>query len=143
MRLGRRRTGPRPPPATGQSKVSRPAAEPGLAGMRADMRDRLGEPSAVLDARLRAVRDCMTVSRMRAASAAVVGDGPAGERWVLVRAGGATVACTVAELTGVPQPVAIAIMTGKPRKEQPEPADSGQPRPRSRRQRGRATKHAR
>ena len=130
-------------PEAGQGRLSRPTAEPGLAGMGNDMGNRLGEPPTVLDARLRAVAGCLAASRTRAASATVVGDGPAGERWVLVRAGGATIACTVAELSGVPEPVAIAIMTGKPGPDQQQPAAPGQPRSQSRRQRGRATKHAR
>jgi hypothetical protein len=97
----------------------------------------------VLDARLRAVAGCLAATGTQAASAALA-DGPASDGWVLLRAGDATIACTVVELNGVFDPIAIAIMTGPARTDPgPQAAAKSQPRSQPRRQRGRATKHAR
>lgn len=119
-------------------------AEAGVAGgIRDDMRKRLSEPPDVVDARLSAVADCLAAAETRVSSATVVGDGLADDGWVLVRAGGATIACTVVELSGIPHPVAVAIMTGTPGTEQRQTIAAGQPRSQSRRQRSRAAKHTR
>ena len=112
-------------------------------GIRDDMRKRLSEPPDVVDARLSAVAGCLAAAETRASSATVVGDGLADDGWVLVRAGGATIACTVVELSGIPRPVAVAIMTGTPGTEKRQTVAAGQPRSQSRRQRGRAAKHTR
>ena len=112
-------------------------------GIRDDMRKRLSDPPEVVDARLSAVSGCLAAAEARVSSATVVGDGLADEGWVLVRAGGATIACTVVELSGIPRPVAIAIMTGTPGLQKRQPVAAGQPRSQSRRQRGRAAKHTR
>ena len=119
-------------------------AETGVAGgIRDDMRKRLSDPPEVVDARLSAVSGCLAAAEARVSSATVVGDGLADDGWVLVRAGGATIACTVVELSGIPSPVAIAIMTGTPGLQKRQPAAAGQPRSQSRRQRSRAAKHTR
>ena len=120
-----------------------PAGAGVTGGIRDDMRKRLSEPPDVVDARLSAVAGCLAAAETRASSATVVGDGLADDGWVLVRAGGATIACTVVELSGIPRPVAVAIMTGTPGTEKRQTVAAGQPRSQSRRLRGRAAKHTR
>ena len=119
-------------------------AEPAVAGgIQDDMRKRLSESPDVVEARLSAVAGCLAAAEARVSSATVVGDGLADDGWVLVRAGGATIACTVVELSGIPRPVAIAIMTGTPGKGKRQPVAASQPRSQSRRQRSQAAKHSR
>jgi hypothetical protein len=48
----------------------------------------------------------------------------ADDGWVLLSAAGADMVCTVVDVSGVPGPVAVALMTGKPRWER---RGSGQP----------------
>jgi hypothetical protein len=115
--------------------------EAGIAGLRDDLRKRLSEPPDVLHARLSAVAGCLAAAETEVSSATVVGDGLADDGWVLVRAGGATIACAVVELSGISGPVAIAIMTGTPGQDMRQPVAAGRPRSQSRRQRGRASKH--
>jgi enediyne polyketide synthase len=115
--------------------------EAGIAGLRDDLRKRLSEPPDVLHARLSAVAGCLAAAETGVSSATVVGDGLADDGWVLVRAGGATIACAVVELSGISGPVAIAIMTGTPGQDKQQPVAAGRPRSQSRRQRGRASKH--
>ncbi len=126
-----------------QDAEDAPAGTGVAGGIRDDMRKRLSDPPEVIDARLSAVSGCLAAAEARVSSATVVGDGLADDGWVLVRAGGATIACTVVELSGIPRPVAVAIMTGTPGREKRPPVAAGQPRSPSRRQRGRAAKHTR
>ena len=86
-----------------------PPADPRLAGLRAELARRFGEPQATLNARLRAIAACLPAPDPRAPHLVV--DPTATERWVLLRTGGAVIACTVADISGVSLPVAIAVAT--------------------------------
>jgi enediyne polyketide synthase len=96
-------------PGTANAGASRPtgAADSGRAP------DQTAETALTAAARQAAMAACL-----RAASAPaglVLGDPrSAGDGWLLLNAGGATIACTVLELSGVHSPVAIAVMTGTP-----------------------------
>ncbi|HLQ57771.1 MAG TPA: hypothetical protein VK162_26305, partial [Streptosporangiaceae bacterium] len=85
-------------------------ADPRLAGLRAELARRLGEPRATLNARLRAIAACLPPPDPRAPH--VVIEDTAADRWVLLRTGGTVIACTVADISGVSLPVAIAMATG-------------------------------
>jgi len=87
-----------------------PAADPRLAGLRAELARRFGEPRATLNARLRAIAACLPAPSPLASH--IVVDAVGHEDWLLLRAGGAVIACTVAEIRGVSLPVAIAMATG-------------------------------
>jgi hypothetical protein len=87
-----------------------PAAGPGLADLANQMHSLLSEPRAVVSARLRTVAACLAQAGAPAVSA-VMADGTAGAEWLALSAAGGTLACTVAEISGVSCPVAIAIMT--------------------------------
>jgi len=87
-----------------------PAADPRLAGLRAELARRFGEPRATLNARLRAIAACLPPPDPRAPHLFI--DGVSSERWVLLRTGGAVIACTVADVSGVSLPVAIAMAAG-------------------------------
>jgi enediyne polyketide synthase len=86
------------------------APGPGLADLANQVHSLLSEPRAVVGARFRAVAACLAQAGAPAVSA-VIADGTAGAEWLVVRAAGGTLACTVAEISGVSCPVAIAIMT--------------------------------
>ena len=87
-----------------------PPADPRLAGLRTELARRFSEPLATLNARLRAIAACLPPPDPLASH--IVIDRIAREDWLLLQAGGAVIACTVAELRGVPLPVAIAMATG-------------------------------
>jgi hypothetical protein len=87
-----------------------PAPGPGLADLAEQVRSLLREPRAVVSARLRVVAACLAQAGAPAVSA-VMADGTAGAEWLVLTAAGGTLACTVAEISGVSCPVAIAIMT--------------------------------
>jgi enediyne polyketide synthase len=87
-----------------------PAPGPGLADLANQMHRLLSEPRPVVSARLRAVAACLAQAGAPAV-AAVMADGTAGAEWLVLSAAGGTLACTVAEISGVSCPVAIAIMT--------------------------------
>jgi hypothetical protein len=70
------------------------------------------------------------------AEGTVVADGAARDDWLVLRAGEATLACTVVEISGMSCPVAIAVMTGEPGQEDESRSGSG------RRQRRQATSRA-
>jgi len=89
---------------------SEPAPGPGLADLANQVHRLLREPPAVASARLRAVAACLARAGASAVSA-VLADGTAGAEWLVLTAAGGTLACTVAEISGVSCPVAIAIMT--------------------------------
>lgn len=89
---------------------SEPAPSPGLADLADQVHRLLSEPPGVVSARLRAVAACLAQAGEPAVSA-VVADGTAGAEWLVLSAAGGTLACTVAEISGVSRPVAIAIMT--------------------------------
>jgi len=90
-----------------------PPADPRLAGLRAELARRFGgESRATLNARLRAIAGCLPPQDSRAPHLVI--DGQAREGWVLLRTGGAVIACTVAQFSGVSLPVAIAVAAGGP-----------------------------
>jgi enediyne polyketide synthase len=100
-----------------------PDADPRLAEVRAQLRQRLAEPSGTLAARMRAIADCLTVAATPADCQVTLRLG--GGDWALLNVAGASLACTVIEISGVPCPVAIAIMTGQPRDTAGPPAARG------------------
>jgi len=76
----------------------------------------LSEPPVVAAARLRAVAASLAMAQAPTGGP-VTFERAAGDGWVLLEAAGAQVACTVVEITGVPWPVAIAILTDAPRRD--------------------------
>ena len=91
---------------------SGPAADPRLAGLRTELARRFSEPRATLNARLRAIADCLPPPDPRELHLTI--DSVCSERWVLLRTGGAVIACTVADVSGMPLPVAIALASSSP-----------------------------
>ena len=95
-----------------------------LAGFEQQLRIRPDEPTAVINARLKAVATCLA----RAGAPEdfpIAADDDTGADWLRLRVGGATLACTVVEVSGVSAPVAIAIMTGEPGPGGPQGRGSG------------------
>ena len=105
---------------------------PGMAASYAQLRSELAESTAVLAARFEAVGACLRMADMPV-------DGPSsgeltvtqttGDGWTVFALGRARIACGVVELSGVPAPVAIAILTrryahARSRKSQPAPAST-------------------
>jgi len=90
-----------------------PEPGPGLADIEDQLRSGWGEPTALDGARLRAIAACLAAAGTPAASP-VVADVADADGWLLLRVAGASMACTVVEITGVPCAVAIAIMTRDP-----------------------------
>jgi hypothetical protein len=80
--------------------------------LRTELARRFSEPRETLNARLRAIAACLPAPDPRA-SHLVIGPVPR-EDWLLLHAGSAVIACTVAQIRGVPLPVAIALATGAP-----------------------------
>ena len=87
-----------------------PEPGPGLADIEDQLRSGWGEPTALFGARLRAITACLAMAGASAASP-VIADVADDDGWLLLRVAGASMACTVVEITGVPCAVAIAIMT--------------------------------
>jgi hypothetical protein len=87
-----------------------PEPGPGLADIEDQLRSGWDEPTALFGARLRAIAACLATAGASAASP-VVADVADDDGWLLLRVSGASMACTVVEITGVPCAVAIAIMT--------------------------------
>jgi acyl transferase domain-containing protein len=71
---------------------------------------RPGEGSGTVSARLATMADCLTASPWQPGSPLAIDDACEGG-WVVLRAGPTTVACTVVEIIGVPEPVAISMAT--------------------------------
>ena len=65
-------------------------------------------------ARLQAAVACLAQAQAPP-GAPVMFDRSAGDGWALLAAAGARLACAVVEVTGLPAPVAIALMTDPPR----------------------------
>ena len=101
-----------------------PDLGPALAGFEQHLRIRPDEPPAVINARLKAVATCLARAGAPEDSPIAADDGT-GADWLRLRVGGATLACTVVEVSGVSSPVAIAIMTGKPGPGSPRGRGSG------------------
>jgi enediyne polyketide synthase len=89
---------------------SEPAVDPGLADLANQVQRLMREPQAVVSARLRAVAACLAQAGASPVSAGMA-EGTPGAEWLVLSAAGGTLACTVAEISGVSCPVAIAIMT--------------------------------
>jgi enediyne polyketide synthase len=94
----------------------RPAGPDRLAAAFSRLDRHLSEPTAVSAARLQAVAACLAMAQAPAGEP-VTFDRAAADGWALLEAGGVRVACTVVEITGVPGPVAVAILTGAPRRD--------------------------
>jgi enediyne polyketide synthase len=90
-----------------------PNPGPGLADIEDQLRSGWEEPTALFGARLRAIAACLASAGTPAASP-VVADIADDDGWLLLRVAGASMACTVVEITGVPCAVAISIMTRDP-----------------------------
>jgi enediyne polyketide synthase len=90
-----------------------PEPGPGLAEIEDQLRSGWGEPTALFGARVRAMAACLASAGTPAASP-VVADIADDDGWLLLRMAGASMACTVVEITGVPCAVAISIMTRDP-----------------------------
>jgi hypothetical protein len=101
-----------------------PDLGPALAGFEQQLRIRPDEPPAVINARLKAVATCLARAGAPEDSP-IAADDDTGADWLRLRVGGATLACTVVEVSGVSSPVAIAIMTGKPGPGSPRGRGSG------------------
>jgi enediyne polyketide synthase len=93
-----------PGPASG------PEPGPGLVDIEDQLRSGWEEPTATSGARLRAIAACLAMAGASAASPVVTNPAADGG-WLLLRVAGASLACTVVEISGVSCPVAIAIMT--------------------------------
>jgi enediyne polyketide synthase len=89
-----------------------PASDPRLAGLRTELARRFSEPRETLNARLRAIAACLPAPDPQASHLVI--DPVPREDWLLLHAGSAVIACTVAKIRGVPLPVAIALATGRP-----------------------------
>ena len=83
-----------------------------MAAAYARIREQLAEPPAVLAARLRAIAACLAASG-QSGGRAVSCDSVTGDGWALLTAGAARIACAVVDISGVPSPVAVAILTGQ------------------------------
>ncbi len=89
--------------------------QPSNAGMVAGfarLRDELQELPAMLTARLEAVTACLAAEPGQAGQISLIRT--AGDGWAVLTVGDVRIACAVVELSGVPGPVAVALMTGAP-----------------------------
>ena len=103
-------------------------AGPGSPGARLDglaqqLRDRQAERPEHVSSRLRAIAACLAAAGPETAGGPVTLARAGAAGWVQVRAGAATMACTVTALDGVAQPITIALATW------PAPACGGMPIP--------------
>jgi enediyne polyketide synthase len=90
----------------------------------ARLRSHLSEPPVASAARLAAAAGCLARAGVPA-GAPVTFDRAAGDGWVVLAAAGARLACAVVEVSGLASPVAIAIMTDRPRLDVRRPAPAG------------------
>jgi hypothetical protein len=88
-----------------------PQPTDGLALVYSPLRDGLAEPSAALAARLQAVGACLAQAGLRGDQVAVTRTTSDG--WALLETPEATVGCVLVELSGVPSPVAIALLVAR------------------------------
>jgi enediyne polyketide synthase len=102
-----------------------PVAGPGLAGLRDRLAQRLGEPPALISARIRAIAACWPMVEQLAGQIAI--DESVSADWLVLHAGPTSLACTVVDVSGVALPVAIALVTGLPAPGQAGPGAAGQP----------------
>ena len=88
--------------------------EPGLALACGQLRAELGEPPAVLAARLHAIVSCAEMADLldgRLNSAQLSVTRSTSDGWALLTLGRASIACAVVELSGIAAPVAVALLT--------------------------------
>jgi enediyne polyketide synthase len=91
-----------------ENNSSRNETQPGQ--LTRQLRERTGEPPEVLAARTRAITACLAAAGRRAGTPLTLG--PARDAgWVQVKAGTATVACTITAIEGVRGPVVLALAT--------------------------------
>jgi hypothetical protein len=81
-----------------------------LDGLATRLREFSGELPHTVQARLRAISACLAAAGLGAGAPVTLAE-VRDTDWVQVRAGAATVACTVARIDGVPRPVVIALAT--------------------------------
>jgi enediyne polyketide synthase len=91
--------------------ASGPEPGPGLVDIEDQLRSGWEEPTTIFGARLQAIAACLAMAGASAASPVVTKPAADGG-WLLLRVAGASLACTVVEISGVSCPVAIAVMTG-------------------------------
>ena len=85
-------------------------AGPDLAGLGEQVRVKSRESRAAVAARLAVVAACLSAAGWRPEAPLLLDDACEGA-WIQIRAGQVTVACTIANMSGVPRPVAVAIAT--------------------------------
>jgi enediyne polyketide synthase len=85
-------------------------AGPDLAGLSEQVRAKSGESRAAVAGRLAVVAACLSAAGWRPETPLLLDDAYEGA-WMQIRAGQVTVACTIANMSGVPQPVAVAVAT--------------------------------
>ena len=85
-------------------------AGPGLAGLGEQVRVKSRESRAAVAARLAVVAACLSAAGWRPETPLLLDDACEGA-WIQIRAGQVTVACTIANMSGVPRPVAVAVAT--------------------------------
>jgi hypothetical protein len=82
-----------------------------LDGLARQLHDRRAERPEHVSSRLRAIAACLAATGRQTAGGPVTLQEAGDNDWIQVRAGAATVACTVTALDGVAQPVTIALAT--------------------------------
>jgi enediyne polyketide synthase len=93
-----------------------PSGGDGLAATFSRLCSHLSEPPVASAARLQAVAACLAMAQAPA-GAPVMFDRTTGDGWALLEAAGSRVACIVVTVSGMPCPVAIAIMTDPPHRD--------------------------
>jgi enediyne polyketide synthase len=84
----------------------------GLAPLYARLRGEMAEPPATLTARLRAICGCLAMAGLQTTEPFSV-QRTTSDGWALLQTAAVSVASTVANVSGVASPVAIAILTGR------------------------------
>jgi enediyne polyketide synthase len=118
------------PLATGSWQAADPGAAdpvtgPGLAGLRHRLAQRLDEPLGLVNARIRAIAACLPAAEQLADEITI--DESVSADWLVLHAGGTSLACTAVDVSGVALPVVIALATGIPAEDGPVPEqDRGQ-----------------
>jgi hypothetical protein len=91
-----------------------PTDDAGLAATFSRLCSHLSEPPVASAARLQAAAGCLAQAQAPA-GAPVIFDRATDDGWALLAVAGARLACAVVEVSGLPGPVAIALMTDPPR----------------------------
>ena len=95
---------------TGHRQDQPPAA---IARIYAQLRERLDETPVLLATRLRVIGACLAEAGISLADASQWAAAGTGEGCVVLQGATADIACTAVELSGVPGPVVVAILTGQ------------------------------